>query len=359
MFVLSHPTRRHGARGCNQSHVKLRVLAFLSVDGLEVGLRNKDGPMSLERYRERGLFPENRQFIRRTPTFVDAREVHCALAHLIGETGGRQLVERVASLGNHAYVRDLARDAELVEWLDVHGFTLVEAARIQPSYDSPHFKYGGFCNGHPIRPLLRATLVDARHARVTAVFSEGAPISVGTVIELGSKKGKSIAAGNPISGHVVGEDVLLMHAIEPLQRGGDVRFWMPTTHKIKGGSIAVGEGHSLKLADAAQVLQSEQCPHAVAALVAPPRPASASAITTAPVAPGEGPLPPTSGALASASARPASSGEPGVAPADSTPTPSGSCSGCSLLASVCKRGNVNSPGTVSYTHLTLPTNREV
>jgi len=94
----------------------------------------------LEQYRRRGEFPENRVRRARTPVFVDARGVHCAVGHLLALDGETALVARIAATRNLARVRELADESELVAWLDRNGLTLEEAARIQPTYDG---------SGHP------------------------------------------------------------------------------------------------------------------------------------------------------------------------------------------------------------------
>lgn len=93
----------------------------------------------LQRYRDRGLYPHNHDFAGRLPYFVDEHGTRCALGHLIEESGGGDLVERIAATDNHAYVADLRGDPELVAWLDGAGLSAAEAARIQPQY----------CNGFP------------------------------------------------------------------------------------------------------------------------------------------------------------------------------------------------------------------
>ncbi|HEX6434109.1 MAG TPA: hypothetical protein VFZ87_07690, partial [Gemmatimonadales bacterium] len=44
------------------------------------------------------------------------------------------LVDRVASTRNNAFIRELADDPELPAWLDSVGLSVTEAARIQPEY---------------------------------------------------------------------------------------------------------------------------------------------------------------------------------------------------------------------------------
>src|SRR5882762_11207175 len=55
----------------------------------------------LRAYRERGVFPKNRDFPgRRAPYFIDAHGVRCAMAHLIEFAGGADLVQHVAHTRN-------------------------------------------------------------------------------------------------------------------------------------------------------------------------------------------------------------------------------------------------------------------
>lgn len=92
----------------------------------------------LRRYRREGRFPKNESFDARTPHFVDASATRCAVAHLLELTGEHALVQRIARERNHARVRELADEPRLVAWLDAVGFSLAEAAAIQPTYDRVH-----------------------------------------------------------------------------------------------------------------------------------------------------------------------------------------------------------------------------
>lgn len=103
------------------------------------GRKREDLVRELQAYRNRGVFPINRDFpTRLVPYFVDpVTGVHCAVGHLLAITGNDGLVERVVRTDNHVRVRSLAGDAEFVRWLEDHGLTLDEAARIQPTYGNP------------------------------------------------------------------------------------------------------------------------------------------------------------------------------------------------------------------------------
>lgn len=88
----------------------------------------------LHRYILDEKYPTNRVSQRMTPIFVDGDGARCAVASLLEQSGHRDLVGRIARASNLAYVEELKGDAELQAWLVENGLTLLEAARIQPSY---------------------------------------------------------------------------------------------------------------------------------------------------------------------------------------------------------------------------------
>lgn len=86
----------------------------------------------LDLYRRRRVFPKNRRFPGLfVPHFIDAEGTRCAMGQLIALSGGRDVVQYVASERNYARVRELADIPELVAWLEANGLTLEEAGRIQ------------------------------------------------------------------------------------------------------------------------------------------------------------------------------------------------------------------------------------
>lgn len=92
---------------------------------------------TLAAYRDRGRFPRNYDFVAPTPYFIDQRTgVLCAVAHLLESTGRRDIVDRVAATNNNVWVPQLAGDSAFGAWLNSHGITLAEAARIQVPYQS-------------------------------------------------------------------------------------------------------------------------------------------------------------------------------------------------------------------------------
>lgn len=88
----------------------------------------------LREYRNAATFPRNDRFAIATPFFRDAQGTLCAMAYLIGRSGRRDIVDKVAATRNNAYIRDLAGDPALIAWLDSTGLSVAEAARIQPQY---------------------------------------------------------------------------------------------------------------------------------------------------------------------------------------------------------------------------------
>jgi hypothetical protein len=92
----------------------------------------------LRRYSVEGRFPKNEHFPgQRIPYFRDAHGTLCAMAYLIASTGSGELVDNVARTRNNAYLPELTNEPGLTEWLDKHGLTAAEAARIQPTYGFP------------------------------------------------------------------------------------------------------------------------------------------------------------------------------------------------------------------------------
>lgn len=150
-----------------EQELRLRDVSHLSPAQRAARLQ---GIEALRRYREAGRFPHNHDFPdRRIPYFVDAHGTLCAMAHLIAQSGRRDIVEAVAAKKNNATVFELAADPELgpvlAEWLEQAGMTVKEAARVQPQYCD-----AWSCPGP--RPGSRAEPVSASQA-VTSVLAGG------------------------------------------------------------------------------------------------------------------------------------------------------------------------------------------
>jgi hypothetical protein len=118
----------------------LGMLAERDVSQLSPAQRSKRAWVAaeLQRYRAAGEFPENRDFPGdNVPFFVDqSTGAVCAVGHLMVASGRRDLVDRIVAEDNNVWVLELAADAEVSAWLDEHGLTLSEAARIQIPYVS-------------------------------------------------------------------------------------------------------------------------------------------------------------------------------------------------------------------------------
>ena len=92
----------------------------------------------LRDYRDAGRFPENDRFANRAvPFFRDSHGALCAMAYLIDRSGRGDIVDRIASTRNNAFIHQLADDPALVAWLGESGLSVDEAARVQPKYDGP------------------------------------------------------------------------------------------------------------------------------------------------------------------------------------------------------------------------------
>ncbi len=86
---------------------------------------------ALRAYRDRANFGRGYDHGARVPYFVDAEGRRCAVAELLHVTGELGIVERVRRTNNHAWILDLAGDAAFDRWLDQHGLSFDEAARVQ------------------------------------------------------------------------------------------------------------------------------------------------------------------------------------------------------------------------------------
>jgi hypothetical protein len=89
----------------------------------------------LDEYRAAGDFPHNHVHPDgRAPVFVDPHGTPCAVGYLMVRSGQHELVEEIVRTDNLVRVPELAGDERVVAWLDEHGLTMSEAARIQPMY---------------------------------------------------------------------------------------------------------------------------------------------------------------------------------------------------------------------------------
>ncbi len=90
-------------------------------------------------YTTAGIFPRrapNDGFLNsRRPRFIDDRGVHCAVGELIRHSGHPALAQTINKHWEFAHVQEM-HSPELVAWAELHGFSVVELAMIQPMYAS-------------------------------------------------------------------------------------------------------------------------------------------------------------------------------------------------------------------------------
>ena len=121
----------------------------------------------LGEYRDAGQFPHNRDFAKRTPYFIDARGVRCAMAHLLEVGGEHELVQRIARERNNATIAQLADEPRLLAWLAAAGLTVQEAAAIQPFYCAEPSDC--FCSAGLFAPLNFSSVPRASLPRISSV----------------------------------------------------------------------------------------------------------------------------------------------------------------------------------------------
>ena len=201
--LVSHPSAGYAAERAHDARhaVEVRrirahfdsVLAELSardLSALTASQRANRATLveTLVEYRDGGLFPHNYDFPgSATPYFVDRKTgVLCAVAHLLATTGRRDLVDRVAQADNNIWVPELESDSAFSSWLDGHGLTLAEAARIQVPYVE---------DGSPV--------VGALGSRETA-WNVGAGVAVGSSAALSFWNARGNADGHRRLGTVLG-----------------------------------------------------------------------------------------------------------------------------------------------------------
>lgn len=165
----------------------------------------------LRDYREAGRFPRNDRFPNQTvPFFRDSEGVLCAMAYLIERSGQGDLVDRVASTRNNAFIPELADDPDLRAWLDSAGLSVAEAARIQPGYGGGIVADEGVSSSYAVTSILvsGASLTTAglnlfapnRSTGWAGIIAGSAAIIAGAVNFDGNDATDNVAAANVIAG---------------------------------------------------------------------------------------------------------------------------------------------------------------
>src|SRR3989454_7684231 len=144
-FAAAEPARIRAHLDSVERELRAKDVSPLTPTQRAARLRNL---AILHVYWIRGVFPQNTDFPgRHVPYFIDRYGTRCAMAYLIEQSGRGDIVHRIATTENTAYVRDLKDDAQLGAWLRENGLTAAEAARIQPTYGSPIEDFTGRWEG--------------------------------------------------------------------------------------------------------------------------------------------------------------------------------------------------------------------
>ncbi len=110
----------------------LRLKSDLMLDA-EVQQKREEGLDILKAYADRGLFPINNHKAERTPVFIDNHQTHCAVGHIMLETGYGHVATSIKEEENLAYVFEI-KNKDILDWAVEYGFTKEELAWIQPTY---------------------------------------------------------------------------------------------------------------------------------------------------------------------------------------------------------------------------------
>ncbi|MBT9548432.1 MAG: hypothetical protein IV090_23770 [Candidatus Sericytochromatia bacterium] len=87
----------------------------------------------LHQYWTTGVFPSQNAYPGRRPHFIDEQGRLCAVGHLIAQSAGRGLAERINARYRYAYLPEMQMP-ELDSWVASSGLTARELAMIQPTY---------------------------------------------------------------------------------------------------------------------------------------------------------------------------------------------------------------------------------
>ena len=122
----------------------------------------------LQTYRKQGVFPKNLDFpLAFVPYFKDAYGTPCAVAHLMEQSGARQIVTAVAKSNNHIYVNSISGGPALA-WIKQSGLTQKEAARIQPQYGCGP-GWGDICSDDPAGPAFLLVFIIPALVNIVAI----------------------------------------------------------------------------------------------------------------------------------------------------------------------------------------------
>jgi hypothetical protein len=138
--AIQHTYQPHSEQELVQLHL-LNVVSYLEKQELgrlnEVQKSNRAMHIAvLKRYALRGEFPLNHSYDYRTPIFIDAHGVHCAVGYLLKENGLGKVARDIADHQLLSYLGDI-KHPELGAWQKSSGLSYFELALIQPTYGPP------------------------------------------------------------------------------------------------------------------------------------------------------------------------------------------------------------------------------
>ncbi len=143
-----------------QTHLQL-VYQILEKRTKSAQQKRKAVLQKLKRYGQKGEFPTNLYHSYRQPYFVDYKNVHCAVGHLLQQTGELELVTQIRTENNYAYIHELTKYKRLGEWAEEYGFTIDELAWIQPGYGPPNPTFNTVGNGGGVNGEIHAMIQNA------------------------------------------------------------------------------------------------------------------------------------------------------------------------------------------------------
>ncbi len=123
-----------------QLHLELVEQTLRSKSTAELSSRQlanrRAGLDYLKAYHECGNFPKNTKHNVLTPYFIDDFNTACAVGHILIESGGEDLADKISRENNYAFIENM-NYPELSEWAYEMGFTVEELKWIQPTYAPP------------------------------------------------------------------------------------------------------------------------------------------------------------------------------------------------------------------------------
>src|SRR2546426_9864662 len=118
-FAAAEQARIRAHLDSVERELRAKDVSLLAPGQREARLRNLD---VLHGYWVRDVFPQNTDFPgQRVPYFIDRFGTRCAMAYVIEQSDGGDLVTRVAATHNNERILELKHDPELVAWLADNG----------------------------------------------------------------------------------------------------------------------------------------------------------------------------------------------------------------------------------------------